>query len=137
MICETLESRCLLSAAASVVPLPIAGFTLVNADTNQPVSNFNLVDNSTIDLAETGRRLSIVADEGPLFTGSVRFNYDGRPDYRIENLAPYAIAGDLNGGKNYLPWTPTFGTHTLIATPYSGPRGSGARAVERCRIQRG
>jgi hypothetical protein len=125
-LCEPLENRRLLSAVAPPVAVPpIAGLTLINAATDQPIGS--LTDNSTIDFAESGRQLSIRVDEDPLFSGSVRFNYDGQRDYKIENLGPYAIAGDTNHGRDYLPWTPALGTHTLIVTPYSGLHGSDVR----------
>ena len=40
-------------------------------------------------------RADLAASVPPRAVRSVRFNYDGNPSYRIENLAPYAIGGDV------------------------------------------
>jgi hypothetical protein len=64
------------------------------------------------------------ANTDPAVVGSVRFEYDGDTDYRIENASPYCIAGDGPGG-DYLPWTPAVGTHALAAVPYSGANAGG------------
>ena len=58
--------------------------------------------------------------------GSVRFTLDGK-DYRTENVAPYALAGDGNSGRDYYAWTPALGRHTLTATPFAGARAAGAK----------
>src|SRR4051812_37043319 len=97
---EPLERRQLLSAT-------VTSLTLINADSDQPVTGFNLVQGATIDLAATGRRLNIRADVIGTPVGSVRFNFDGNPAYRIENGAPYALATDTGG--NYAAWTPSLG----------------------------
>jgi N-acetylneuraminic acid mutarotase len=55
--------------------------------------------------------------------GSVRFAYDANSNFRTENAAPYALAGDTNG--NYSPWTPTVGVHTVTATPYPQANAQG------------
>jgi hypothetical protein len=119
---EQLEPRQLLAVGPAL--------TLINADTDQSITGFELYHGVTIDLAATGRHLSIRADvSGP--AASVRFNYDGDANYRIENSAPYAIAGDANDGANYLPWLPELGLHTLIVTPYVNADGTGARGTSR------
>jgi hypothetical protein len=107
----------------------VASLTLINADTDQPVTAFNLVQGATIDLAVTGRRLNVRADVTGTPIRSVRFNLDGNPAFRVENGAPYALAGDSSG--NFAAWTPTFGTHTLVVTPYDNANGSGARGASR------
>lgn len=104
----------------------VTHFTLINADTDQPISGFDPLQNGAI-LNLGGlptRNLSIRADTDPPGVGSVRFEYDGDKDYRIENAAPYCIAGDGPGG-DYLPWTPAVGTHSLRAVPYTGADAAG------------
>lgn len=120
-LAEVLESRRLLAAT-------ITGLTLINADTDQPVSGFVLGNGATIDLAQTGRRLNVRADLSGS-AGSVRFNYDANPAHRIDAAAPYAIAG--SSGADYYAWTPALGTHTLVVTPYDGANGTGARGGSR------
>ncbi len=61
------------------------------------------------------RNLNIRANTNPQAVGSVLFGLDGNANYRLENSAPYALAGETNnsGTVDYLPWTPTVGSHTL------------------------
>ena len=101
----------------------VTGFTLINADTDAPLGA--LEDGATVNVTRTGTRLSVRADlAAPV--GSVRFTLDGK-DYRTENVAPYALAGDGNGGRDYYAWTPSLGRHTLTATPFAGARAAGAK----------
>src|SRR5882724_6330120 len=119
---EHLEQRVLLSAASPA----ISGLTLIDADTDSPVPGVTLTPGATIDLGHVGHRLSIRADlASGASVGSVRFNYDGNPDYKIENYAPYDIGGDAHGGRDFLPWLPSVGTHTLVVTPYPDPAATG------------
>jgi hypothetical protein len=105
--------------------LAVSGLTLIDAATDQPIGP--LEHGMTIDLAEVGRRLSVRADLDPATrpadVRSVRFNYDGNVGYKVENAAPYAIAGDTAG--DYGTWTPRVGTHTLVVTPYGSSNGAG------------
>src|SRR5438552_13338727 len=94
---ERLEQRQLLSAA-------IARLTLINADSDRPFPGIDLHSGVVLDLAKTGRHLSVRADATGGSVGSVRFNYDGNPGFRMERVAPYTLAGDVDGGSNYLPW---------------------------------
>jgi len=99
----------------------VVGFTLINADTNQPIGP--LKDGATLDLSKLPtRNLNVRADTRPANVGSVRFKLDGKT-VRTEGTAPYALAGDQGG--RYSSWTPSPGRHTLTATPYSrgGARG--------------
>ena len=102
----------------------VSSLTLIDADTDQPVAGFALTDGATINLATMPtRRLNVRANTSPATVGSVRFVLDGGAINRIENAAPYALAGDTNG--NYNPWTPAVGAHTLTVTPYSAANGGG------------
>jgi hypothetical protein len=47
--------------------------------------------------------LSVRANTEPSLTGRVAFDLDGST--HVENILPYAIAGDDTQG-NYIPWTP-------------------------------
>ena len=78
----------------------------------------------TITLADLPTpRLNVRAETSPATVGSVRFALDDNSNYRTETAAPYALTGDDAG--NYRPWTPSVGTHTLKATPYTGAAASG------------
>ncbi|HYG73815.1 MAG TPA: chitobiase/beta-hexosaminidase C-terminal domain-containing protein [Planctomycetota bacterium] len=115
------------SAAFTITAPPpaqsVASFTLVNAETGQPISGFDpLPNNATLDLsALPTRKLNIRANTSPATVGSVGFNLDGNANYHTENVAPYFLAGDTGS------WTPAVGSHTLSATPYtSSSRGGTA-----------
>ena len=100
----------------------VQSLTLVNADTDTDIGP--LEDGQTLNLAALPTtNLSVRANPGPAPVGSVRFAYDGSPNFQTENVAPYALRGDTNG--NYNAWTPTLGIHTLTATPYTGSNAGG------------
>ena len=90
----------------------LASFTLIDADTDRPVAAYEtLASGTTLDLAKLPQHLSIranLANGG----GQVRFDYNGQTSYRVENAAPYAIAGDDKGDFN--AWTPQQGQNTLV-----------------------
>ncbi len=98
---------------------------LINADTELPVAGFDpLVDGAVLDLrALPTRNLSIEAITIPATVGSVRFGYDGNPNFKTEGVAPYSFTGDSNG--DFDPFTPTVGSHTVTATAFSGGGASG------------
>lgn len=95
-------------------------FVLVTAPAG--VSLGSVVDRGTINLsALPTRSLSInIVPSSPI--GSLRIQFNGQ--VQIENVAPYALAGDLN--SVYTPANLTVGSHTLTVTPYSGPNQSGS-----------
>ena len=100
----------------------VTGLVLVNADTDQDIGPLRSGD--TIDLgALSTANLNVRAETSPSTVGSVRFAYDGNSNFRTETTPPYALAGDTGG--DYWNWTPTVGSHSLTATPYSGSGGSG------------
>src|SRR5690349_21585039 len=92
--CEGLERRVLLAAAPAVT-----SFTLINADTDQPLAGMStLTEGATLNLSTLPTTHLNVRANVPT-VGSVRFAYDGSSSYRIENGAPYALAG--NSGSDY------------------------------------
>jgi hypothetical protein len=98
--------------------LSVVSFTLVNADTDTDIQT--LVNGATLNLSTLPtRNLNIRANTSPSIIGSVRFGYDSNSNYHIENIAPYAFADD-DGGTNYFGFTPSLGSHTITAYPYSG-----------------
>ena len=104
-------------------PPVITGFTLINATTDQDISDLELTNTpAVINILETGMHLNIRANAvGQV--GSVVFALDG-VIINKENVFPYALAGDEPPG-DYRSWTPTLGRHTLTATPYEGKNGKG------------
>lgn len=113
------------TSSAAVTQPSVVSLTLINADTDQPISQFDPIENgATIDLLQLPtKNLNLRANTSPSTVGSVRFGFDSRSSYRVENVAPYALAGDSNG--NYYAWTPSLGAHVVTATPYSSSSGGG------------
>ena len=119
------KSSSIPESAVNVAPpttQSVSRIMLVNADTDADLGA--ITSGSTINLASTGANLNIRVDTSPPVVGSVRFNYDGNPDFRMESTSPYTIGGDA-AGDDYLPWTPAAGSHTLTVTPYSAAAGGG------------
>jgi glucose/arabinose dehydrogenase len=109
----------------------VTSFSLINADSNQPISGFDpIASGANINLATLPtRNVNIRANTSPASVGSVRFGLDGSSNYSTDNTAPYALAGDTNG--DYLPWTPTVANHTITATPYSAANATGTAGTAR------
>ena len=115
----------------TVYPEPPSGprvvsFTLINADTDQPIAGFDpLPDGATLNFATLPtQNLNLRANTAPSVVGSVRFDLDGVTNYQTENGAPYALAEDRNG--DYQAWTPSLGSHTVTAVPYTEANQGGA-----------
>ena len=108
----------------AVVPAATS-FTLINADTDQPIAGYeNMTGTVSIDLTTLPTKdLNIRANYDPSFTGSVIFGYDSNADFATENLAPYSFNHDLYG--DYYAWTPKVGNNTITATAFSGTGGTG------------
>lgn len=102
----------------------IVSVTLINADTNQPISGFDpITQGAVLDLSTLPtRRLNLKVNTNPATVGSVRCVVNGQVT-RTESAGPYACFGDSRG--NYNAWTPAAGAYTLVTTPYSGASGSG------------
>jgi hypothetical protein len=101
--------------ATATVSGSVSSFTLINADTDTPISGFDpMPAGATLNLATLPtRNLSIRANTSGTI-GSVRFGYDGNANFRCESTAPYALASDTAG--DYNAWTPTVGSHTVSGT---------------------
>ena len=97
----------------------VTRFFLVNADTNATIREIH--HNETINLAQDGKNLNIRAETTGV-EGSVVFDLNGVKT--IENVAPYAMNGDVSG--DYKVWAPEAGTYSIMATPYAEPKGAGA-----------
>jgi hypothetical protein len=117
-----------LSGTGTSIPTgqQVTHFSLINADTDHPISGFEILTGGEVTLDLTSLptvNLNLRAHTTPDPVGSVKFGLDGNPSYRTETGAPYALAGDSNG--NYSPWTLAMGSHTVTATPYTGAKASG------------
>ena len=114
---------------APVVIPSIVSLHLINTDTQQAIPSFDpLLTGATINLATLlSPNINITVTTQPaILAGSVLFNYDGNPQYHVENYAPYSIGGDTNTSNPLFDaWTPTVGSHTLTITPYTLINGGG------------
>jgi hypothetical protein len=102
------------------------GLVLFNADTDEELGSIS--NGQTINLAKFGNpkisfRALVSSD-----TKSVRFGLNTNANYRVENVAPYFMAGDKVATGDVMPWTEGYrlGKHTITVTAYSatGARGS-------------
>lgn len=109
-----------MAIAAQITGQSITRLVLVNAQTNEDIAE--LVDGYNINLSETGTALNLRAEVSGAI-GSVQFRLDATSNFRIENVAPFALAGDSNG--DYKVWTPTLGSHIITATAYASTGASG------------
>ena len=105
---------------ALVVTGEVRALYLIDAKTDEIIRPLERGD--IINLAVNKLPLNIQAVTNPEEVGSVVFKLNGKV-HRIENEAPYALNGDLDG--DFLPWYPKPGNYKLEATPYSMPGGKG------------
>jgi len=118
----------------AVVQQGVVSFSLINAETDQPIAGYEELSNGQqIDLSTLGTdQLNIRANTNPTVVGSVKFNLlaqAGGSDYiRTENGAPYALFGDIAGDfDSWLPGVPQAGDqYSLTATAYSSGGGNGS-----------
>lgn len=101
----------------------VQSFTLINADTDQPVQGYDPIPSGiTLNLATLPtKNLNLRANTNPSVIGSVRFVYGGVT--KTETVAPYAMAGDTTG--NYNAWVLAVGAFSVTATGFSGANASG------------
>lgn len=117
----------LVSHTATSQPA-VVSFTLIDSHSNQPIPDHDpLADGAVIDpQALSVRSFNVRANTSPEIVGSVLFGLDDNFNYRMENAAPYALEGDLDG--DYKPWFPAPGAHTLTAAACTGENGTGERS---------
>ncbi|WP_111628045.1 T9SS type A sorting domain-containing protein [Larkinella arboricola] len=108
-------------------PTALTTYNLIDADTDQAIGS--LEDGQQINLSNLpSRKLNIRVNTNTALPGSVVFELSGAQSRtHIENSAPFALFEDNNG--DFKNWTPVPGDYTLIATPYSGPNGTGTAGV--------
>ena len=113
--------RSALLTAICVVPnwaaaQSVTSFTVVNADTGADIATFT--SSGSVSLSATPN-INVRANASSV--GSIVFS--GTAGGRVESSAPYAYKGDSSG--SYTKWSPTAGTYTINARPFSGTGGTG------------
>lgn len=85
----------LAGSSAAVTTQSVVSFTLINADTDQPISGFDpMPPGAILDVTRLPTsKLNVRANTSPATVGSVRFALDASSNSRTENVAPYALAG--------------------------------------------
>ncbi|MFD1139790.1 T9SS type A sorting domain-containing protein [Larkinella insperata] len=108
-------------------PTAVTTFDIINAETDQVIRPLEEegTQGTEINLANfPTRKLNIRANINTTAPGSIVFELSGAQSRtHIENSAPYALFEDNNG--DFKNWTPVPGSYALVATPYSGPNGTG------------
>jgi len=107
--------------------ISVTGFELIDAQSDEVVATMN--DGDLLNIDEIPDQINIRAITDPNIVGSVRFSFNGNPNFRTENVFPYALAGDNNGNYHVLDIGP--GNYTLTATPFPGVKASGAPGASR------
>src|SRR3989338_3046809 len=117
-----------ITSVSALEPQAVISLTLINADTNADIGV--LSDGATVNFAAIGtNHLNVRADTSPAIVGSVKFGLDASANYRTENGAPYALQGNSNNPLDYYAWTPSLGSHTLTATPYTNAGAGGTKGT--------
>ncbi|WP_370452481.1 choice-of-anchor Q domain-containing protein [Corallococcus sp. CA054B] len=103
------------------VGVRVVGLMLVDATTDNAIQWLH--PGETLKLSSLPPQLSIIAVVRGS-AGSVIFGFDANPSFQTENVAPYALGGDSPTG-NYTPVPFSIGNHTVTASPFVGPNGTG------------
>ena len=106
-----------------VLPITeITRFLLINATTDEEIQI--LTEGTVIDLADfENNSFNILAVPGGVNLGSVVFDFNGVSGFITENVAPYALGGDISG--DFKPLALPFGFNTVTANAYTGLNGTG------------
>nr|MBX2819599.1 T9SS type A sorting domain-containing protein [Rhodothermaceae bacterium] len=98
-------------------------FTLIDAMTDSPIPGFDPIANGMnilqSDLPDAVNvRANVTGNPG-----SILFDFNGASNVRVENVAPYALFGDLDG--DFLPGVLYEGPQSITARPFSLSDGEG------------
>ncbi|WP_394750499.1 Ig-like domain-containing protein [Spongiimicrobium salis] len=106
-----------------VVPMA-SNFALVNTETNEVIRP--LTEGEVINLGDFDSGLSIIVQVDSEEVGSVLFGFNGNNNFRTENVAPFALNGDIEGDYNAIELPE--GANTITATIFTGANRTGAIA---------
>jgi hypothetical protein len=91
----------------------------------------NLTNGTVVNLAEqatTQFNIQAITIDGTV--GSVRFGYNGEPNFRIESLPPYSFCGDGSPTGNYYTCEVLIvGQHNVSATTFSNTKATGTEGT--------
>jgi M6 family metalloprotease-like protein len=119
------------TSTPTTTPQSVISFTLINTDTDQPISGYeNMRSTTTLNLTTLPtRNFTIRVNTKPSRVGSIKFSVPGDipNNNRIENGAPYSLTGDTSG--DYFKWNIRTGSFTVTATPYSQIDAGGIKGM--------
>ncbi len=111
----------------TVVDAPkVVSYTLIDADTDQPLVEINDGDVLDLRIFDTAD-FNIQANIGDLVPGSIVFDFNGTESFRRDNTAPYAVGRENRGNFRKLDLLP--GVNTVTGTPFSRRGGRGDEGV--------
>ena len=93
---------------------------IIDADTDQQL--VELTNGASVDANQLPPSVNVSARTSNQVQ-SVLFNLNAGFYQRLENVAPFALFGDIGG--DFLPGTLPAGTHILVVTPYSEQMANG------------
>ncbi|MGV3502235.1 MAG: polysaccharide lyase [Adhaeribacter sp.] len=110
-------------------PDPIASLMLINSHTDTEVASIQ--DGDTLRLSALGtNKLNIVARNESQKAASIKFVLTGpRLQTYADNVRPFALFGDDGLGNYFYGKGMLAGHYTLVATPYSEPKGRGVAGL--------
>ncbi len=106
------------------ISLPSIGhFSIVNSDNGEVLQ---LIENGATIAVDELDPYTILANVNATSFKSVIFDLDQQTSFRIDNRAPFSLAGELDGALRPLKKL-ALGDHTLTATPFTGYNGKGEK----------
>jgi hypothetical protein len=119
---STCDATVTVTGTAPCSSIAVTKFYVVKVGTNQDL--FELVEGGVISKSLGAINIRAEVEVCGQVVNSVRFNLTGAlTRNQLENLAPWALAGDNNG--NYNNWSNVVGSYTLQATPFPLTNGQG------------
>jgi len=118
----------LMLVAPMAARADVTSFTLMNADSNQPIPAHDpIADGAQIDPGQLPTQNITIRANVDSQPGSVTFDLSGQQtEQQTENIAPYALFGDSSG--DFDPWVPSppaSGNYQLSARTHSQSEGGG------------
>jgi hypothetical protein len=104
----------------------IQGLELIDAATNQKIADLRNDGATVYTQNSTAFNVKATVSTSGTAVASVSFDLDGQINAQTENVAPFALCGDVSGVYMACP-TAKLGTgpHTITARSYDGPSRSG------------
>jgi len=110
--------------------LGISGFTLINADTDYPITDYEPIPHGAVinynDLPT--RNINIRIDPSPYSVDSLEVDFNGDIHFDSQGIYPYSVWKESKG--NYEGITPQLGEYTLTATPFKDGKQGASHTIK-------